>query len=96
MIDSIIFNIYARNKNTDKNRLNNSFYNTSMSMSQMSDHFSEQVSVINNEQDLKLALSYIESLSTSSVFFKKLKVFYDRSHHKQKNHHYLENLLETI
>lgn len=58
-IDSIIFNLYARNKNTDKLRLNNSFYN-SMSMSQMSVDLSEQMSVIGDrEVDLKKIVALV-------------------------------------
>ena len=63
VIDSVIFNIYARHKNGDKYKLNNSFFN-SMSMSQMSVDMSEQMSVIGVEQDsLKRVTSLIEGLA---------------------------------
>ena len=80
----------------DKLGLNNSFFNNSvsMSMSQMSDQWSEHNSVVNNnEGELKLALTYIESLAKNALFLKKLKILYDRTQNKNRNHHYLENLL---
>jgi hypothetical protein len=45
---------------------------------------------------LRLTLGYVEALATNDSFMKKLKVFYDRAQNKAKNHHYLENLLETL
>jgi IS4 transposase len=39
---------------------------------------------------------YIEGLATNTNFFKKLKILYDRTQNKNKNHHYLEILLETM
>lgn len=99
VMDSLLFNVYSRYRNTDAFKLNNSFYNLSQASLDQREpsEYSMQSSAVHTGDEMKRFLSVVQRMAGDRDFMKKISLLVEaRKHNSELNRIYTANLLETI